>query len=336
MKLKPVVLAVALAAAALPTARLGANDSTAEHGAGGLVLKQSGDIDLVSEDLYVSAERIRVRYVFRNRAPRDVSVTVAFPMPDRDLAQDRYGDSAYPGNFVTRVDGRPVRMAVERRAVLAGADHSALLQRLGIPIAPDEDGTRRIVDALAALPAPELERLRAVRLIDVDEYDAGQGWRRDPVPAWTVRETWYWEQVFPAGRDLRVEHEYAPGTGGSVDVALARPEYRNSAEGQREQAEYCTDRAFLAALDRASIEGPRQGRSITERRVRYILTTGGNWRSPIGDFRLVVDKGRPDNLVSFCGSGLRRISPTRFEMRRSHWRPDRDLAVLLVERSPRR
>ena len=324
--------ALAALAALVPLAGLAANDSTAEHGAGGLVLKQSREIDMVSEDLYVSAERVRVRYVFRNRAPRDVSVTVAFPMPDRDLAEDRYGDSAYPGDFATRVDGRPVAMQVERRAVLGGADHSALLRRLGVPLAPDDEGTGRIVAALEALPGAELARLRALRLIEVDEFDGGQGWRREPVPAWTVRETWHWEQVFPTGHDLRVEHEYAPGTGGSVDVALARAEYRNSDEGRREQAEYCTDRSFLAALDRAAIEAPRRGHGISEQRLRYILTTGGNWRSPIGDFRLVVDKGRAENLVSFCGSGLRRISPTQFEMRRRNWRPDRDLAVLIVQR----
>ena len=324
---KQALLAFAAALALTPIARLAANDSTAEHGAGGLVLKHSADVDMVSEDLYVSADRSRVRYVFRNRSPRDVRTIVAFPMPDRDLAEDRHGDTAYPGDFATRVDGRPVTMAVERRAVRGGADHTALLQRLRVPIAPDEEGTGRIVDALAALPAAQRERLAALGLIEVDEYDAGQGWRRDPVPAWTVRETWHWEQVFPAGRDLRVEHEYTPGTGGSVDVALARPEYRSSPEGRREQADYCTDRAFLAALDRAARAAP-----VSERRVRYILTTGGNWRSPIGDFRLVVDKGRPENMVSFCGSGLRRISPTQFEMRRRNWRPDRDLAVLIVER----
>ncbi|HEX9932622.1 MAG TPA: DUF4424 domain-containing protein [Allosphingosinicella sp.] len=330
--MKPQALLVIAAALALaPLAQVAANDSTAEHGAGGLVLKQSREIDMVSEDLYVSAERVRVRYVFRNRSPGDVSTTVAFPMPDRDLAEDRYGDSAYPGDFSTRVDGRPVAMAVERRAVLGGTDHTALLQRLGVPLAPDEEGTGRIVAALAALPPAERERLRALRLVEVDEYDAGRGWQRDAVPAWTVRESWYWQQVFPAGRDLRIEHDYAPGTGGSVDVALARPDYRNSAEGRAEQADYCTDRAFLAALDRAG----RSGRAMTERRLRYILTTGGNWRSPIGDFRLVVDKGRAENIVSFCGTGLRRISPTQFEMRRRNWRPDRDLAVLIVQRSGR-
>jgi hypothetical protein len=69
---------------------------------------------------------------------------------------------------------------------------------------------------------------------------------------------------------------------------------------------------------------------LGDQRIRYILTTGGNWRSPIGDFRLVIDKGHPDNIVSFCGSGLTRLSPTRFEMRRRNWRPNRDLAVLIV------
>ena len=71
-----------------------------------------------------------------------------------------------------------------------------------------------------------------------------------------------------------------------------------------------------------------------ENRLRYILTTGGNWRSPIGDFRLVVDKGAPGNLVSFCGEGVRKISPTQFEMRRKNCIPDRDLRILIVRARP--
>ena len=46
------------------------------------------------------------------------------------------------------------------------------------------------------------------------------------VPNWTVAETWYWVQAFPAGKDLVVEHRYVPGTGGSVDAALAWPDFR--------------------------------------------------------------------------------------------------------------
>jgi hypothetical protein len=47
--------------------------------AGGLVLRNSRNIDMLEEDLFVSAEQIRVNYVFKNQAMRDERVTVAFP-----------------------------------------------------------------------------------------------------------------------------------------------------------------------------------------------------------------------------------------------------------------
>ena len=91
---------------------------------------------------------------------------------------------------------------------------------------------------------------------------------------------------------------------------------------------YCVDADFLAAAERMA---RRPGViNVSEQWISYILTTGGNWRSPIGEFRLVVDKGRPENLVSFCGEGVRRIGPTQFEMRRRNWRPERDLDVLIL------
>jgi hypothetical protein len=59
-----------------------ANDSTAELAAGGLVLTKNEAIALRSEDLFISAETVRVLYRFVNTAPHDVAVTVAFPIPD--------------------------------------------------------------------------------------------------------------------------------------------------------------------------------------------------------------------------------------------------------------
>src|SRR6185503_20923595 len=60
--LSMIAAAIALTALAMPAL---ANDSTASTGAGGLVLRQTADIDMLSEDLYVSVEQIRVHYVFR-------------------------------------------------------------------------------------------------------------------------------------------------------------------------------------------------------------------------------------------------------------------------------
>jgi hypothetical protein len=258
-----------------------------------------------------------VRYVFRNRSPREVRTVVAFPMPDRDLGEEREMDVAYPTGFETRVDGRRVAMKVERKVMAGGVDHSALLRSLGL--AADSDG-----EALGRLKPADKEKLIGLGLAALDQSSGESQAFLEPI--WTVRESWYWEQSFPAGRDLAVEHRYVPGTGGSVDAALAFPEYRSSPEGRAMVRDYCVDAAFLAGLDRLR----RGGSATPEQRIGYILTTGGNWRSPIGDFRLVVDKGAAKALVSFCGEGVRKISPTRFEVRHRNWRPDRDLKVLIV------
>ncbi|HYN45634.1 MAG TPA: DUF4424 domain-containing protein [Allosphingosinicella sp.] len=304
-----------------------ANDSSAATGAGGLVLTRNADIDMLSEDLYVSAREVRVRYVFRNRAARPVRITVAFPMPDRVLATAEEGDRAWPADFSTRVDGRPVRMAVERRAMARGVDHSALLRGLGIPILPvGESVLAEVSRALRRLTPAQGRRLESLGL--VEGFDDPAAGRREYDPRWTVKETWHWEQIFPAGRDLVVEHRYTPGTGGTVSTGLGNAELRQHDYMRDQIRRYCADAAFLAAAGRI-VRDPATV-NVSEQWISYILTTGGNWRSPIGDFRLVVDKGDPRNLVSFCGQGVRRISPTRFEMRRRNWRPDRDLDILIL------
>ncbi|MDQ4087377.1 MAG: DUF4424 domain-containing protein [Pseudomonadota bacterium] len=326
------LLAAGMAAFLAPAAQ--ANDSVAEVAAGGLVLRQTDQIDMLSEDLYVSAEQVRVRYVFRNQAPQDVRVTVAFPLPDRDLADEYEGDTSWPADFVTRVDGSPVAMQVEQRALLGGTDHTELLRQLGVPVAA-ENIRLAAEEAIDRLTAEQQQRLLRLGLVEAHEYDSGRGMRRHFSPRWMVKETWYWEQVFPAGRDLVVEHSYTPAVGGSVDTLLGFPDLRNSPEGRRHAAEFCVEPDFIAAIDRMRARStPERPALIGEQRIRYILTTGANWRSPIGEFRLVVDKGRPENIVSFCGEGVRRISPTQFEVRRRNWRPDRDLNVLIVTPYP--
>lgn len=329
------ILLAAGALAAIVAGRAAiANDSSAEKAAGGLVLRQNNDIDMVSEDLFVSMEQVRVAYVFRNRARQARRITVAFPMPDRELSYEMESEVAYPGDFHTLVDGRPVRMSVERKAMVGHVDMTAELVRLRVPVAPPEGGRAGfIADAISRMPRATQQRLARLGLIDAASLADSS---HQILPMWTVKETWHWDQVFPAGRDLRVEHRYRPGVGGTAGVPLAHADWRNGENGREAQREYCTDRDFLAGLDRMSARAEReQANYPMESRLRYILTTGGNWRSPIGDFRMVVDKGHPNNIVSFCGQGVRRISPTQFEIRHRNWRPDRDLAVLIVSAEPR-
>ena len=59
-----------------------ANDTSAELSTGGLIFVRNDDVEMPSEDLAISAREVSVRYRFLNRSDKDVTVLVAFPMPD--------------------------------------------------------------------------------------------------------------------------------------------------------------------------------------------------------------------------------------------------------------
>jgi Domain of unknown function (DUF4424) len=316
-------------ALALATPAL-ANDTTASSPAGGLVLEKTDAIDMVSEDLFVSAAEIRIHYVFRNRTPKDVETVVAFPMPPRDLGEEYGGDVGYPSGFRTSVAGKPVKAALERKAVVKGEDHTALLKHLRIPLAPDRiDEATRVMDRLAAA---DKKLLQTLELASDEEYSDGPGpMRHHLIPLWTVQDRYWWKQVFPAGKDLAVDHRYVPGVGGSVDSEIAFREFRKSEDTRQAIAYYCMNPEFIAAVDKSSGKNAEIGPEMPDTRIDYVLTTGANWRSPIGSFRLVVDKGKPGNLVSFCETGIKKIGPTQFEVRHVNWKPTSDLHVLIIE-----
>ncbi|MDP2259838.1 MAG: DUF4424 domain-containing protein [Caulobacter sp.] len=326
-----IVLAI-LAALALagPAA---ANDSTAELAAGGLVLTRTDAIVMKSEDLYISADAVRVRYVFLNTSGKAVTTRVAFPMPDIGGPEFFFHDTNIPGGedpanllaFVTRVDGKTVKMDVEQKALVGEVDQSAWLTRRGIPLALHVDGVVARLDALP--PADQAEAVR-LGLAIPDEYDAGKGWETHYNPAWILKTTFHWEQTFPAGKEVVVEHSYRPATGGSVGTIVGAKEITYG-DFMELLNRYCIDSAFFAAVAKA--QGAAEYPPFTEQRIAYVLKTGGNWAGPIGDFRMVIDKGDPANLVSFCASGVRKIGPTTFEVRKRNWTPDRDLSILILK-----
>ena len=112
-----------------------ANDSSAELTTGGLVLAKSADIEMRSEDLAISAKEIVVRYRFFNHAARDVTTTVAFPMPDivwngpdTNIAVPA-PDSPNFLDFRTTIDGQPVAAENEQKAFAGGLDVTAAARR---------------------------------------------------------------------------------------------------------------------------------------------------------------------------------------------------------------
>jgi hypothetical protein len=330
------VIALALAAAAAAPAL--ANDSTAELSIGGLIFVHNDSVEMISEDLSISAKEVIVRYRFFNKSEADVTVLVAFPMPDITIEgpdQNISVPTDDPVNllaFATTVNDKPITTKVEQRVIAAGLDRTQVLRTLGIPLAPHLAGTN---DALDRLPSDKWDELLRVGLAEIEEYDTGQGMKKHLVARWTLQTTYYWEQTFPSRAETAIEHRYKPSVGGSVQTSLGSPDATKEPWYDEYKEKYCFDFEFLAAVERArKAANSKAGGPFGEERIDYILKTGANWSGPIQQFRLVVDKGGADNLVSFCGDDVKKISETKFEMKKTDYTPDGNLAVLILRRLP--
>ncbi|WP_208948238.1 DUF4424 domain-containing protein [Segnochrobactrum spirostomi] len=325
--------------AAAPVAH--ANDTTAALAAGGLVYVINESVAMQSEDLSISEDAVRVHYVFKNTTDADVKLLVAFPMPDVTIAPEtnisipvRDADNFLA--FETKVDGAPVETAMEQRVFALGIDRTALLRARGVPLAPFREETQAALDKL---PPAAWDEFIGMGLAFVDEYDAGKGMERHLSPLWTLKTTYYWTQAFPAGKEVVVDHAYRPSVGLSAGTLIGLDLHDNpwALEAQRAEMDlFCVEPSLLASLQRAAKQAdPPSGPPFSDARIEYVLKTGANWNGPIGSFTLTVDKGAPENLVSFCGDGVKKIAPTRFQMKATDFYPARDLGVLILKPYPK-
>lgn len=305
-----------------------ANDSEAAVGLGGIELVENRQVSMDSEDLYISEQEVRVRYRYTNHSDRDLELTISFPLPPiRARDEEQYGYTAIPDfsqlKFETTVNGQPVKLQLVKRAEVDGHDVTDQLAQLGWPL-DWIDGSGETPAFVEKLSAAEQAAYATKGLLRTTESG-------EILPTWDVVVHVTRKQVFPAHRTVDVTHRYAPMVGGSVAGTLFPAMRKDYPEHLKT---YCIDRGFLAAFDRkvaARMKDPEAPMAYGETWISYVLSSGRNWRGPIGDFRLVVDKGKPQNLVSFCMDGVRKISPTQFEVRRRNFEPRGDLEILIVE-----
>jgi len=322
------VLAV-LAALSLgfgPVTRVSANDGVAGLGVGGLVLKRTDRVRMVSEDLHISPDRVRVKYRFRPVGEEGLETIVAFPLPPIPVSNmdETVGMPDPPRanpldvvHFRIRVDGRRVRPLMAVRVFTDKGEITDLLAEYGVrPYDwPDYEVFMRRLRALPAEARKRLEKAGAVRWLAPD----------DPEYGWKLQITYFWRQKFRPGRDTFVEHEYMPIAG----------HFFYSAEDDTWAAKrYCIDEGTRRGIRRMIRRQGPDRELLMATQVDYVLTTANTWAGPIGRFRLVVDKKRPDSIVSLCWKGLRKVSPTRFESVKRDFRPERDLEILFLDPLP--
>lgn len=311
----PLILAACCACAvlALSAAPALADDGSATIGAGGLVLQKTDKIALVSEDLYLSTRAVRISYRFRNLTDQDYTTIVAFPMPDLpDDGEDVGIPDPNHANFLkfqTFVDGKPVISQIEKRAILMTKDDHAVditdkLRALHIPLSATSAEITRLT---------KTQRQALIKASIIDD---------EGTPQWKLRSKFWRTQVFPKGKEITVQQNYVPIVGDTF--------FGLGSQGNDDISDYkdfCVDDAFLRSA-RALYQTTKG--MVIQQDLSCIITSGGTWAGPIGDFRLTVNKGDPKALVSFCGTGIKKISPTRFQMEIRQYTPDRDIHVLFL------
>jgi hypothetical protein len=320
MGLKREIAAVALTALiALPAA---ADDGLSALKNGALVFGQSKTIAMAEETLTVSASKITADFRFVNKGNKPETITIAFPIPDIDTAND---DGFYipiedQDNFVgftTTVDGKPLASGLEQRAFAPdGREVTSLLKKYDIPL------VRPYWTYLDLIPALPEETQQALVKAGAIVGEAG-----DRTPQWVTKSKFYFQQTFEPGKPVHIVHSYKP----SLDTSNMSFYSGDMAPSEEQKALYCLKDETKAAV--AALEKTKAGQEFpvaTQSSLSYVLSTAKTWAGPIGHYHLIIDAEKPDVVASFCGKA-RRTSPTRFEFEEDNYVPDRDLDIVFFE-----
>ena len=282
---------------------------------------KSTQIVMESEDLEISIRKITVTYRFRNETDRDIDATVAFPLPMLSGGAVENEPMRLPSksavnfmNFEVTVDGKRSAVQTEVRAFYEQREITQRLRALGLPLSVVDPGMARAIQRLTAMHRAELSK---EELLDCE----------DQQPCWATWDTkiqYFWTQHFPAGGTVTLRQSYSPVVGGSYLV-------RSMAAPSRGK-EFCVSNDARSAIQDFKKRQPVKDQDeivLWENEIQYILTTANNWSGPIRSFHLVVSMESPEDILLSC-TALTRISPTRYEMTRSNFRPDRELDLMIL------
>ncbi|MGD9950844.1 MAG: DUF4424 family protein [Desulfobulbus sp.] len=327
----------------------------ANDGFGGLTTTslQFGHTDqvrMVSEDLFLSAKKVEVRYLFHNDSPETVEGEVIFPLPPISL-NDLYNSgfaldekelrAQNPVNFTAKINGMSIPVRTDRRAVIEppyeqrkqakdgydapGKDVTGPLRQFGIPLSLDIE---KINTLLADLDAPTQQRLKQLGLVEL--YPGSP-----PIPLWSVVLRYHWPQRFQAGKDTLIEHSYDPAPPGGIFIWPAKEKDLDSYQ-QELIRDYCIDpptRKGIVTRLHPPGRGEMAGTGMAIF-LNYVLTTANTWHGPIGKFHLIIDKGNTNSILSLCVDNIRKTGPTRFEVVQENFSPKTDLRLLFVSPLP--
>jgi hypothetical protein len=306
----------------IPTLTL-ADDSFARIASGGILFSKTDDVRMLEETLEIRSDRIIVEFRFLNESDHDITTSVAFPLPPFSALRLKYcgqdcDHRSMMDSFQVLVDGQRLSKQVAWKAMVGDRDVTDLLRDIGLtdqqiigPIFPSEDQR-------AALKKLEREGV----LMKAEGYGE---------PDWQIHGTAYWQQTFPAGKEVRVEHSYEPMPGGTWNnQTVAEHAGSLPIPVGKDPKEACVDKIADAAEHwiKEEIAKKPGAHYVHVRDIEYVLSTGRNWKGPIEQFILRIDTGDEEEFFSLCfPSELKQIGSFTYEARMKDFVPPDKLVV---------
>lgn len=361
MKFLAVVCPLLLALPAL------ANDTSVTAAAGGIVATKNNAISIRKERLKLSLNEVAVDYEFFNSSDKDVTLDVAFPMPEihwnngyasaHDPLYDVYRlleDNAtakssqdvvfsFPEtvgngslkpfeNFSLVIDQKKKPYYFRYRTKTAsGKDITEKLFQAGVPLSVMY--LQGWVEESAFVRVPAFHE-RISTLKDVEEKD---------VSKWYNEVLYQWQDKFPAKKTHTVSHRYQPQPGSEWVHSADKVEKLDDVTftgAMWKWSDYCPSKSLQAdllnrykkAFGKKEPSGDKKFEPIFQaREIGYVLKTGANWAGPIADFELEVVPPNPNYIISFCWNDeIKQQRDGHVVVRAKTFTPEKDLRVLML------
>ena len=320
MKTKIIFNLIGIVMGSLMLNMVQANDSTGYVATSGVQYLKNKDIQMYSEDLYISKKIIKVDYQFKNLSNKDIKENILFPLPkvENFFDSDFADTEGLLKSFQVKVDGKKIQPSMHVRAYLQLGDWLNP-QYVDVTTEFKQCGftqqdllnpwTRKVRDS-----DYYWEKVQQCKHPKLKKYFTDNQGSLE----WSSEVIYSWPQTFKAGAMTRVQHEYRPLVGGSVAMYL-----------EQDAKDFCMDRAFLNGLKKKNAE------HAPIATLGYILTTGANWAKPIQNFKLTIERDASE-LISLCWDGkIKKISPTRFQIQEKKFTPQQDLNILFLDTTRR-
>lgn len=308
-------------------------ESRAALPTGTLQIPRPPELELRSLDITITPQEVRGRYVFHNRSNRDIAVRAAFAAPDLDAAAPGFGYMAIPLpeqlNFMgvsASVDNAPVTLMGEHHIFGSGLQQTHLLEDSGAPLQP---ASVVAWEALGKMGQQTLQDLRAAGLVDMDQ--AGE--RLTPRPRWMLKTTWFWPQVFPAGKDVTVAWRHAASaSSAAAPLPPPLPLQQGNAGAETTNLRHNCASVTAAVSDAAQIARKNGAGNdwLLERTLRQHVSTGPAVGGPAGVVTITIEAGADGALAATCAAGFQKAGPGLLRLRRENVAMDENLDVLFV------